>query len=172
MMDVYSILFIYLLYLPVNHGGTEGVCSRLESASTNGRSFYFKKTFCCDNYEMKGTEICQACKIGFTSKAGLWCTPCIGEAYGLKCAEKCECNQDERCDRFRGCVSSSNSTGSTYGTKHVYMYYVTEMGFSKIRGKHLGVVKDYTTMKTKQITVETQTQHGINEDHKIQGTFI
>ncbi|CAC5415458.1 unnamed protein product [Mytilus coruscus] len=198
MMDVYSILFIYLLYLPVNHGGTEGVCSRLESASTNVRSFYFKRNFICDNYEMKGDETCQVPLLTFVH---LFQKKFCCDNYEMKGDETCQKLRNTtdkghftityvrslddlptktrsdmgltynvgRCDRFRGCVSTSNSTGSTYGTKNVYMYYVTEMAFSKIRGKHLGVVKDYTTMKTKQITVEMQTQHGINEDHKIQG---
>ncbi|CAG2246540.1 unnamed protein product [Mytilus edulis] len=167
-MGVYSVFFIYLLYLLLNQGRTEGVCSRLESASTNGRSFYFKKTFCCDNYEMKEDKTCKACKIGFTSKAGLGCTACKGETYGLKCAEKCECNLFERCDRFHGCVSTSNSTVVTYGTQHVNVNYVTGMPLSKIRGNHLGDVKDYTTIEIKQMTVEIQTQHSINEDHLIQ----
>lgn len=36
------------------------------------------------------------CPTGFTSKAGSKCIPCPRNSYGLRCAEQCKCQDDER----------------------------------------------------------------------------
>lgn len=158
-MDVYRVFFIFFMYFPIHHCGNDGVCYRIERTITTSHIIYFKKTFCCDNYEIKEDKTCKVCRIGFTSRAGMRCTICKGERYGWRCAKKCECYQNERCDRIHGCVSTFNSTVSTYGSNNVH--YITEITLNEIRG----IAKDFTTMEIKEITIEGTTQHGINEDN-------
>ncbi|XP_071128029.1 uncharacterized protein [Mytilus edulis] len=62
--------------------------------------------FCCNNHEEKNGT-CQECDIGYVSKDGFPCMPCLSERWGKKCGYICSCQQNERCDSVHGCIERS-----------------------------------------------------------------
>ncbi|XP_071127708.1 uncharacterized protein [Mytilus edulis] len=62
--------------------------------------------FCCNNHEDRN-GICTECVVGYVSKDGLPCMPCLYGRYGKKCGNICSCQHDERCDIVYGCIEGT-----------------------------------------------------------------
>ncbi|XP_071128156.1 uncharacterized protein [Mytilus edulis] len=68
-----------------------------------------KRKVCCSAFELRNGT-CKPCLEGYNSKTDSECKPCTTGKYGKKCVNNCKCNNTERCDHIKGCISVDAST--------------------------------------------------------------
>ncbi|XP_076071563.1 uncharacterized protein LOC143042943 [Mytilus galloprovincialis] len=84
---------------------------RSEKCYNNASNGVSLSWFCCNNHEEKNGT-CIECNIGYVSKDGFPCIPCLPKRWGKKCGYVCSCQKNERCDSVYGCVDKTVISGS------------------------------------------------------------
>ncbi|CAC5408574.1 unnamed protein product [Mytilus coruscus] len=104
---------IFYLECDIGHVSKDGLPCMPCLAGTWGKKCGY--TCNCQHHErcdimygcVGGTTVITECEIGYASKDGFPCMPCLRGSWGRKCGYTCSYQQNERCDIVFGCVDGN-----------------------------------------------------------------